>query len=317
MGWSAVAAAPLPGSGEVTGTLFFAWSQPHPLEVDQRATLTSLAGYVAHAVRRASHLRDRVVTAEILQRAMLTELPRFDPLEMTARYQPAHHRDQVGGDWYDAVKIDNDGLAVVIGDVAGHDIGAAAQMGQLRAILRGYLVDRNEPPSALLRRLDNANHSLGSHSIASVFLAYVDVTPDGAYLLRWSNAGHPPPILLHADRSVRTLPARDLLLGASRFVGRANHQQSLPPGSTLLLYTDGLIERRSETFEEGLARLRSCLADHAHFPLDDLVDTVLATVPDPTHEDDIAVLALRVPSEPSSDMDRAPRRRELRSQESA
>ncbi|MFU8873582.1 SpoIIE family protein phosphatase [Micromonospora sp. SL4-19] len=300
VGWHAIAAAPLPGPGQATGALFFAWPEPHPLEVDEQAVITSLAGYVAHALQRASHLQDRVVAAETLQRAMLSQLPPLDHLELAARYQPAHHRDQVGGDWYDAVKIDKDSLAVVIGDVAGHDINAAARMGQLRSILRGYLVDRHEPPSALLRRLDNANHLLGNHSIASVCLAYVEATPDGSHLLRWSNAGHPPPVLVGPDGSVRALSGRDLLLGASRLIGRTNHQQPLPPGSTLLLYTDGLMERRSETLEEGIARLDSCLAAHAHLPLDELVDAVIAAVPDPAHEDDIAVLALRIPRHPPS-----------------
>ncbi|MFE9688642.1 SpoIIE family protein phosphatase [Micromonospora sp. NPDC005806] len=296
VGWHAIAAAPLPGSSQAMGALFFAWPQPHPLEVDEQAVITSLAGYVAHALQRASHLQDRVDAARTLQRAMLSQLPPFEPLELTARYQPAHHRDQVGGDWYDGVKIDKAALAVAIGDVAGHDINAAAQMGQLRSILRGYLVDRHEPPSALLRRLDNANHLLGNHSIASVFLAYVEATPDGSHLLRWSNAGHPPPVIVDPDGSVRTLPGRDLLLGANPRVRRTNHQQPLSPGSTLLLYTDGLIERRSETFEEGTARLHSCLADHAHLPLDELADTVIATVSGPANEDDIAVIALRLPS---------------------
>lgn len=293
VGWHAIAAAPLPGPGRTMGALFFAWPEPHPLEIDEQAVITSLAGYVAHALQRASHLQDRVFAAETLQRAMLSQLPPLDHLELTARYQPAHHRDQVGGDWYDAVKIDKD-LAIVIGDVAGHDINAAAQMGQLRSILRGYLVDRHEPPSALLRRLDNANHLLGNHSIASVCLAYVETTPDGSHLL-WSNAGHPPPVLVGPDGSARTLPGRDPLLGASRLIGRTNHRLPLSPGSTLLLYTDGLMERRSETLEEGIARLHSCLAAHAHLPLDELVDAVIAAVPDPGHEDDIAVLALRIP----------------------
>ncbi|WP_338106348.1 SpoIIE family protein phosphatase [Micromonospora terminaliae] len=296
VGWHAVAAIPVPGLRQPLGALFFAWPQAHPFEVDERALITSLAGYVAHALQRASHFQDRVDAARTLQRAMLSHLPRFNHLELTARYQPAHRRDQVGGDWYDAVKIEKDTLAVVIGDVAGHDINAAAQMGQLRSILRGYLVDRQEPPSALLRRLDNANHLLGNPSIASVILAYVGATPDGSHLLQWSNAGHPPPVLVDSDGSVRALAGRNPLLGASRLVRRTNQQQPLSPGSTLVLYTDGLIERRSETFEEGAARLHACLVDHAHLPLDELVDTIVATVPDPAHEDDIAVIALRLPN---------------------
>ncbi|WP_428966029.1 SpoIIE family protein phosphatase [Micromonospora fluostatini] len=294
-GWEATLFTPLLGPTGVIGALTIAWEHPRPLDVEERAVIVSVAGYVTQAVQRARRLTDRVEAAAILQEAMLTPLPTIDGLQVTARYQPAHNLDQVGGDWYDAVVTQTGFLSLVIGDVTGHDLRAAAQMSQLRSMLRGYLVDRHEPPSALLRRLDQANVTLGARSIATALVAHFQHRPGHPVTMSWSNAGHPVPILIHPGGTVHTLTGRDPLLGVTLRTRRTTRKAVLPPGATLLLHTDGLVERRDQSLDEMTARLHKVLTAHAATGLEDLVDTVLDTVPPTDHEDDIALLALRTP----------------------
>ncbi|MFI9530807.1 SpoIIE family protein phosphatase [Micromonospora rosaria] len=296
-GWQALVVAPLFGFAGIIGTLNIAWEQPRPADVEEQAVIVSVAGYVSQAMQRARHLTDRVQAAATLQRAMLTPLPTVERLEITTRYQPAQSLDQVGGDWYDVVVTGAGALSLVIGDVTGHDLHAAAQMSQLRSMLRGYLIDRHEPPSALLRRLDQANFALGARTIATALVAHLTHGDGEPVTVSWSNAGHPAPLVVAPDGGVHPLTGRDPLLGVTRLTHRTTRSTVLPPGATLLLHTDGLLERRDRSPDEMTVRLRRVLAGHATAPLDDLVDGVLAAVPATDHEDDVALLALRVPDE--------------------
>jgi serine phosphatase RsbU (regulator of sigma subunit) len=241
-------------------------------------------------------LEERTSVATTLQRAMLTQLPRPATLEVAARYLPAHALDQVGGDWYDAFSA-GDATVLAIGDTAGHDISAAADMGQLRTLLRGYAVDRDEPPSQTMARLDRALEHLHVDTLATIVLARVAPDPavPGQHTLRWTSAGHPPPLLLLADGSVQVLAARpDLVVGVDARRPRADHTAVLPPGSTLLLYTDGLVERRADgrSIDAGTERLAGCLRELAGRPLEDLLDGIVTRLGD-GRDDDIAVLAVR------------------------
>jgi serine phosphatase RsbU (regulator of sigma subunit) len=243
---------------------------------------------------RAEYLYSRVQVATLLQQAMLSDLPDAAPFELAARYEPAGRGEFVGGDWYDAIRLEPGHLALVVGDVAGHDMRAAARMGQLRSMLRAFVVDRHEPPSALLRRLDNATQVLGDPIQATAIMARV--SSDGAgHRLQWANAGHPAPILLGADGAVTQLPGRDILLGVLRRTPRTNHTHELPPGSTVLLYTDGLIETRTDVIDDRKRQLREVLSGLAGAPLAELLDVVLARMAGADHEDDAVLLALRTP----------------------
>lgn len=296
LGFHALVCAPLIGTLGVLGTLRFAWNEPHQFDTGERAVITTLAGYVTQALERALHLQSRVAAAETLQRAMLPHLPTVTRYQLAARYRTADTGEHVGGDWYDAVDDDDGRLALVIGDVNGHDMTAAAQMGQLRSMLRAYLVDRHEPPSALLRRLDTANHALGEPTIATAIVAFIDRMRDGTHRLQWSNAGHPPPILLMPGGTVVSLPGRDLLLGARLRTPRRSLTLPLLPGSTLLLHTDGLIETRTATVDDGTDRLHAHLRGRDGVPLDELVADLVDHVP-VEHQDDVAVLGLRIPAD--------------------
>jgi serine phosphatase RsbU (regulator of sigma subunit) len=291
MGWQSAASLPLPGPSGPIGALTFVWKEAYSLDEASQAVLAAMAGYVAQALQRAETLADRRTAAATMQKALLSDLPKHDHLTMAAQYLPAHHADHVGGDWYDAISIDENRLALVIGDVTGHSIHAAAAMSQLRSILRALVVDRHESPAAILRRLEDTSRALGSISLASAVLAYLDTTATGSHVLTWANAGHPPPLLRTADGATTVLAEGDALLGAVRHATRHNHSIEMSPGAVLLLYTDGLVESRQAGIDEGIAEVRRLLA--AHDDPDRLTDQLVTHRA--SYEDDVAVLAVRTP----------------------
>ena len=232
-----------------------------------RVRATEAAVRAARAQARAEvSLAERRTVAETLQQAMLTHLPEADDLEIRARYVPSHVGDQVGGDWYDAFRIADGATVVAIGDVTGHDMQAAATMGQLRTLLRAFAYDRGEAPSQTLRRLDRAMSGLDVAGLATIVLARIETDAAGNRLLRWSNAGHPPPVLLHTDGSTTLLDRRpDVLVGVDPTRHRYDWAVELAPGDTVVLHTDGLIEHRDwgADIDLGIARLRRTLGEHS------------------------------------------------------
>ena len=243
----------------------------------------------------AATSRAAVQLAASLQRSLLTDPPAVPGLEMAVRYLPAMQHAQVGGDWYDAFPLGDGSTMLVIGDVAGHDIAAAATMAQARGVLRGIASTVTGSPAAVLSALDRALLQLRVEGLMTVAAATVHREPDGGTTaFTWSNAGHPPPVLVAADGGVSVLRRpSDLLLGVSPAAHRTDHTVTLSPGDTVLLYTDGLIERRGSTLDEGTAWLVEALSGLAGRPLDELCDALLegmaGAVPD-----DVAVLAVRV-----------------------
>ena len=259
------------------------------LDVGRRA---GLALNHAQMYRRQRHY------AESLQRSMFTRLPEPDHLHVVARYVPAAKEAQVGGDWYDAFLQPDGATMIVVGDVTGHDIAAAAMMGQLRNLLRATAYDRDEPPAAVLSRVDRALQGLQVDTLATVLLARVEQTPaehgQGLRRLRWSNAGHLSPALLRADGTVELLDRpSDLLLGLDPHTPRGDHEVVLEPDDTVLLYTDGLVERRDSPLEHGLTRLRQSLGALAGLPLDRLCDELLRRIVPAETDDDVALVAVR------------------------
>jgi serine phosphatase RsbU (regulator of sigma subunit) len=253
------------------------------------------------AVSRAQRERyeEQAAIAIALQRSMLTDLPAPEDLQLEAVYLPAAHGHEVGGDWYDAFVLPDGSTALVIGDVTGHDAAAAATMGAVRNLLRGIAWDRAAPPSQVLRRLDAAIAGLGMDAITTLVHARVQRSADdgtaGARQLCWSSAGHPPPLLVFPDGAVEVLQASpELLLGVSADTVRTDHVVPLPPGSTVLLYTDGLVERRGEVLAAGIERLVRTAGDLAHLPLPELLGELVQRLVGAAAEDDTAVLGLRL-----------------------
>ncbi len=260
-----------------------------------------------HRIRAAEARQDQARQvqhlAQTLQQALLTPPPEPDHLHVVVRYRPAAQAAQVGGDWYDAFLQPDGAIMLVIGDVVGHDSNAAAQMGQLRGLVRAlaYTADQTvarDTPSVVLSRVERTARGLDVEALATVILGRVERIPDepvtGRRVLRWSNAGHLPPLLLLAD-GTSTLLERptELLLSVAPGTARHDHVEELPDGSTLLLFTDGLVERRGEDLDRGLDRLREALADLGKLPLDRLCDTLLDRLRTDDSDDDVALVAVR------------------------
>lgn len=250
------------------------------------------------ALDNAMLYRRQYEYAATLQRDFLGRMPEPDHLHLLPRYVPADDAAQIGGDWYDAFLQPDGATVLVVGDVMGHDMHAGAMMGQLRNLVRGIAYDRADPPAVLLTRIDQALRGLEVDLLATVLVARIEQSPEqaaqGLRTLRWSSAGHPPPLLSLVDGTVTVLESEgELLLGIDPATDRTDHTAVLPPLSTLLLYTDGLVERRDSPLEHGLARLRQALAPLAAEPLDTVCDELLARLLPQGSEDDVALLAVR------------------------
>lgn len=277
-------------SGRTTlGGLELDWDAP--LDEDLRGFVEALAGQAAQALDRARHLEAERSIAETLQRSVLpASLPSLPGLELAARYLPGTKNLDVGGDWFDALELPDGRVGLVVGDVVGKGIQAAANMGQLRNALRALSVERLKPPSAL-QRLDRLSDDVLETTFATVFYAVVDRE---AGVMRYSSAGHPPPVVACPDGRVLTLEdGRGLPLGTGL---RAKYRQGvveLPAGSTVVLYTDGLVERRGASIDEGIGALRDVMRDG---PTEAalLLEHILERLGTDDRGDDIAIIAARI-----------------------
>ncbi|MFF7370347.1 SpoIIE family protein phosphatase [Streptomyces tricolor] len=294
-----VITVPLGTGRQVSGALTLVRTDPaRPFgtgDLEVASDIGRRVGLVVDNARRYGRQRE---VAEAMQRNLLPPLPEHGRVRLAAGYQPAPAGSQVGGDWYDAFTLRDGTLALVIGDVVGHDLTAAAGMAQLHGILRSLAWDHSGPTGAVVDRLDDAMHAITTVSMATLVLARLEGPPDtGPWTLHWTSAGHPPPLLLTADGTAQYLEAGQGLLLGTRLGARGRRPSAahaLPPGSTLLLYTDGLIESPGSDLDTGLGRLRRHALALAHEPLDILCDRLPARMP-PGSTDDIALLALRLP----------------------
>ncbi len=301
-GLRATVALPLPVGDRSLGSLTIGWLQPPDLGEADLELLTVLASQCAQAL---DHIQTREAEqaaalaasrlSETMQRTLLTEPADPPGLDVAVRYQPAARELQVGGDWYDAFTPGSGETLLVVGDVAGHDQEAAAVMAQVRNVLRGVAHALGGAPAEVLTALDRALLDLNVQALATAVIATIgDGHPDGGRVLCWSNAGHPPPVLIEPDGKARLLDdLPDLLLGLDPDTDRIDHKLEVMAGSTVLLYTDGLVERRGASLDDGFAWLVEACADLADLPADRLCDEILAMLPDAV-EDDVALLAVHV-----------------------
>jgi hypothetical protein len=263
---------------------------------DYLGFLRLVAAAISQAMTRVSVREAERNLSEALQRSLLTQPPGSGDLQVAVRYQPAAEQAQVGGDWYDAFLLPDGALTMVVGDVAGHDQEAAASMGQLRNLVRGVAYSLQETPAGVLRGLDHAMDGLGVGVIATAVLAQVrEPEPEGRgpVTLRWSNAGHPPPVLIGADGRARLLDtAPDLLLGLDHVTERSDHEVTLGPGDSLLIYTDGLVERRGVPLETSLDWLVGAVDGRHDLDPEQLCNHLLGLI-EGRAEDDIALLVVR------------------------
>jgi PAS domain S-box-containing protein len=305
-GQSAWIAVPLTCGGRLLGSLLAGWTDERAFSADQVDLVQAFAAQCAQALDRAQSLtRERRsaehsrLLAEELQRSMLTEPFQPDHCQIAVRYLPATRAASVGGDWYDAFLQLDGAVNLVIGDVVGHDTGAAAAMGQLRSLLRGIAVTGDAGPAQVLDALDTAIVQLGLDTYATVGMGRLEQDPAevdrGVTRLRWTSAGHPAPVVLGTDGElveVPEVPGR-LMLGVDRGRRRGETVVELPRGATVLLYTDGLVERPGAHLDEGLAYLAERVQDAPADP-ERLCDHLLRSlVPGHGAPDDVALLALQ------------------------
>jgi len=315
---ASAAILPMQARGRTVGLLtLFNGQGRAPYDYVAVTSARDVAARAALALDNARLFEQQRLLAEELQRSLLTPPPEPDHLEVVVRYVPAAKAAQVGGDWYDAFLQPDGGTMLVIGDVVGHDTAAAAAMGQVRGLLRGIAFTTEQGPAAVLTRLDAAIEGLQVGTNATAVVARLEQTSDererGLTRLRWSNAGHPPPMAVTPARDVRVLSTEeaDLLLGIDASSPRAESTVTLERGSTVLLYTDGLVERRGQSLDEGLERLREALGELADLPLEDVCDALLRRLLPARRDDDVAMVAVRlhpqdVPRPPEAGPERVP-----------
>jgi PAS domain S-box-containing protein len=287
-----VIGVPLMAEGEVTGVLVVCATEPRRFAAQDVGLLRLAADRVALGLDHARVYEREHRIAETLQRSLLpNRLPELPGLAVAARYLPAAAEAEVGGDWYDVIRLPGGGVGLVMGDVAGKGLAAASMVGQLRSALRAYALEGHQPAQVVdrLNRLFWAE--LGESQMAT--LLYVVLDPaDGS--VRWVNAGHLPPLLVGVEYPAQFLAgARSVPLGVMPFASFDETSFRLEPGATLVLYTDGLVERPGSNIDDGLARLPRILGQGDAEP-SELCDRLLhELVPEGGAPDDVAVLALR------------------------
>jgi serine phosphatase RsbU (regulator of sigma subunit)/CheY-like chemotaxis protein/anti-sigma regulatory factor (Ser/Thr protein kinase) len=284
---------PLVAAGELLGLLLLGAVEPGRFSGGDLELLTLAADRMALAIDHVRRFADGRRLVETLQRTLLPErLPLHPRIQMAARYMPSGLAPQIGGDWYDAVALDGDRTAVMIGDVVGHGIRAATTMGELRNALRAFAIEGHTPGEAL-HQLDRVVHAtFGPGMVATILFVEIDAAAGTVTLAR---AGHPPPALRGAGGSVRFLETeRTLPIGVDPENRPAEAVYPIEPGETLLMFTDGLVERRGESLTESFDRLLDALAT-APLDVDGICDHVLEqTAVHPGRDDDVAVVAVRL-----------------------
>ncbi|MDR7279765.1 CheY-like chemotaxis protein [Catenuloplanes atrovinosus] len=260
---------------------------PAAANIPGAPVLRQLAQAIAAAVEAQRSYDEEHRIAITLQRSLLPRrLPEVTGLDIARRYEPASAHTEIGGDFYEVTMIDGRLLAA-IGDVAGHSLHAATVMAELRHALRAYAVEGHQP-GTVLTRINDLMLTLLSGEVATVCLLLID--PASGHV-RMANAGHLPPLLI-VDGRPEYIEDRGPLLGT-----RANRPDDtefvVPPGATLVLYTDGLIERRDATIDDGLRALAASAAGGVDDHLDDFCDRLLSELAGQEMSDDIAVVALR------------------------
>lgn len=281
--------APLTVRGQTFGAMSFVWAESGRTysEDDQRLAL-ELARRAAVAIDNARLYRRERSIAETLQRSLLRKhLPEFPGMVIASRYLAARQEAEVGGDWYDALALPDGRVGLVMGDVAGRGIQAAAVMGQLQNAVRAYAME-GHPPAVILERVTRL---LDLREMAT--LLYMVFDPP-SWTVRYANAGHLPPIVISPNGKVSLLPeGGSPPIGGSGEVSFKEEQMTFAPGSTIVLFTDGLVEVRGEPIDQGLDRLMRAAsgkpADQPEALLEHIVSTMLGRE---ASTDDVALLAL-------------------------
>jgi PAS domain S-box-containing protein len=284
---------PLIGAERPLGVVGFGFSTSgrHYRERDV-GLAEEIARRIAPALENALRFEREAETAEALQRSLLPErLPELGGTRLAARYVPSGEGVRIGGDWYDAIPLQDGRVVLAIGDVVGHGVRAAAAMGRLRSVLQFCALDGLDP-AATLERLNAYVAALAGNDMATLLVAEYDPARE---VVRYASAGHPPALLVRPDGERRFLEqVRGLPLGAADVSRYSVAETAMTPGSLLVLYTDGLIERRGDSLDEGMERLAEVVRTQPD-DLEQLADGLLEHLlhHERSTDDDVAVLLLR------------------------
>ena len=291
---------PVRARGRVLGVLTLLTQHPYGRRYGQRDLhlATDLAGRAGLAVDNARLYEVQHAAAATLQRSLLPAVPEVAGLQVAARYLVGVDGNQVGGDWYDVLPLPDGTTGIAVGDVVGHDLRAAAAMGQLRGVVRSYAWDGGQPGS-VLDRCDQLVQGLEMAALATAVYARLEPPEaDGTRVLRYANAGHPTPLLLTpSSELVRLDGHRSPMIGVTPPGGRGRGEAEVrcPPGSLVLLYTDGMTDVAGHDADERTALVeRTLAAVSPGVPAQTVVDTVLATCMPQHPSDDVALLAVRL-----------------------
>ncbi|MFF5336470.1 SpoIIE family protein phosphatase [Streptomyces sp. NPDC013181] len=288
-GLAAWAFLPLFASGHAVGTLVLGYERTRPFEPEERALLTSIAGLIAQALDRARLYDTKERLAHSLQAHLLPHtLPRIGGLDVAARYLPATRGMGIGGDFYDVIPLDATTAAATIGDVQGHNVTAAALMGQVRTAVHA---SAGAPPAEVLARTNRLLADLDPGLFTSCLYVHLDLAGHRALL---ATAGHPPPLLRHpgGDTEVLRLPP-GLLLGIDRDARYPTTEIPLPPGAALALYTDGLVEVPGTDPDDSTAALAREFTRAGDRPMEAVADDLVRYARSATQgSDDIALLLI-------------------------
>jgi PAS domain S-box-containing protein len=291
-GEDSVIGVPLRAGGEVTGVLVVRAGGTRRFGPEDVGLLRLTADRVALGIDHARVYEREHRIAETLQRSLLPErLPQLPGLGVAARYLPAAAEAEVGGDWYDVIPIPGGEVGLVMGDVAGKGLAAASMVGQLRSALRAYALEGHNPQRVLEQLNRLVWNEMGESQMATLLYMVLDPA-DGT--VRWVNAGHLPPLLVVGDRLAHFMEGgRSVPLGVMPFPSYDEVTSQLDPGGTVVLYTDGLVERPGDHIDNGLARLAGAVREAPAEP-EHLCDHLLHTlVPEGAAQDDVALLALQ------------------------
>lgn len=294
---AAWATLPLLVQGTAIGAVHLSFATPQSFSAEQVGELAMMVGEAAKAMARARSSEREREASLVLQESLLPRdlIVAWNGAEVATRYRAGAEHLEVGGDWYDVIELPNGRLGVSIGDVVGRGLHAAAAMGQLRSALRAIALDCGGP-AATLEGLDRFATASPGTELATV--VYGELDPASGEFC-YACAGHPPPVA-RIDGVTEVLDAGRSPLLAAGFLGpRTESVRTLPPGSTVVLYTDGLVERRGETFDRGIDRLVDAMGAADGGDLDDLCDALSLRLLEGPQRDDVAFLCLRV-GEPGS-----------------
>jgi GAF domain-containing protein/anti-sigma regulatory factor (Ser/Thr protein kinase) len=291
-GMQTFAYLPLWAAGSAVGLAVLGWREPSSLARDDRPFLEAIAGQCALALDRARRYEAERDVAETLQRSVLPEtIPAMEGVRVAALYLPGSSAVNVGGDWFDTLTLADGSLGFVVGDVVGKGVEAAATMAQLRNGMRALTLDRRTPGETVTK----LNLLLASYTdVPFATLAYVTLDPR-TLTTTITLAGHPPPLVVDPDGAVRFLEGPGgLPLGADPAASYTEWRTALEPGATVVLYTDGLVERPDRSIDEGLDLLARA-AGRAPGKPDELIDSVVDELLGPgARGDDVALLVIRL-----------------------